>query len=334
MGYHGQPLLLTLLSLVYLSPYLFSFNVHASPVPLGRVTINNTTGQAAVFDDNQQQIIQGPADDGAGVGYAFPAIGWIIYALTFGVPLAFAGIRGWRLTTGASLALAVAVCAWAAVSNSVNASPPISDLFISIIVWGSSGLGFLFGLFEIGRVAGIVSLAISGGISFGIRIVLMREGLLFQGSSLYLVNWVIVGFLGIAAGLSMIYKQRIGILFGSASSGTFLIALGADLIVNQQKGMSRGLRVLMDRNTSHIVDIIEHPYAPPMSTRIIIAASLGLSLILAWAQHKYFKDPFSRKTPEYEDEENPMQFEPTQTRLPRDKTRSFFQAQKSRFSHF
>jgi len=132
----------------------------------------------------------------------------------------------------------------------------------------------------------------------------------------------------------MIYKQRIGILFGSASSGTFLIALGADLIVNQQKGMSRGLRVLMDRNTSHIVDIIEHPYAPPMSTRIIIAASLGLSLILAWAQHKYFKDPFSRKTPEYEDEENPMQFEPTQTRLPRDKTRSFFQAQKSRFSHF
>jgi len=34
--------------------------------------------------------------------------------------------------------------------------------------------------------------------------------------------------------------------------GTFFIGLGVDLTVNQQKGMSRGLRFLFDQNTSHI----------------------------------------------------------------------------------
>jgi len=229
------------------------------------------------------------------------------------------------LTTGASLAIAVAVCAWAAITNT-ETSTPLSDLLLDTIVWGASASAFVFGLFELGRIAGIVAIGVSGGISFGVRIVLMGDGLIVSGEDLYLVNWVIVGFLGIASGLAMIYKQRVGILFGCASTGTFLMALGGDLIVNQQNGMSQGLRFLFDQNSSHIIDIVETGYTPPMTTRIIMGASLALAFPLAWAQHKVFKDPFNRNKMDEEEDfvtGNPLDFSNPST--VRD---------KSRFSHF
>lgn len=37
----------------------------------------------------------------------------------------------------------------------------------------------------------------------------------------------------------------------SASVGTFLTALGIDLIIRKQTGMSMGLRYLFDRNSAH-----------------------------------------------------------------------------------
>ena len=42
-------------------------------------------------------------------------------------------------------------------------------------------------------------------------------------------------------------------IFGSTSSGTFLIILGIDLLLNRQEGMSRGLRFLFDRNSNHLL---------------------------------------------------------------------------------
>lgn len=44
----------------------------------------------------------------------------------------------------------------------------------------------------------------------------------------------------------------------TSSTGTFFIGLGVDLSLNQQKGMSRGLRLLFDQNTSHVA-VSLHP---------------------------------------------------------------------------
>ena len=55
------------------------------------------------------EIVQGFATDGGGVGYDAPAILWIIITLVLGLPLAAAGVRGARLTSGAGLGLALMV---------------------------------------------------------------------------------------------------------------------------------------------------------------------------------------------------------------------------------
>ena len=41
-------------------------------------------------------------------------------------------------------------------------------------------------------------------------------------------------------------------IIGSACSGTFLFAVGADVAMNKQSGLSKGLRVLFDKNPAHI----------------------------------------------------------------------------------
>jgi hypothetical protein len=68
-------------------------------------------GTSQVVDTSKGRIIaQGPATDGSGSGFDGPAIIWTAYLLTLGIPLACAGIRGWRFTTGVALGLAAAVC--------------------------------------------------------------------------------------------------------------------------------------------------------------------------------------------------------------------------------
>lgn len=66
----------------------------------GTMIINPATGM---------EIRQGLATDGGGVGYDAPAVVWILIALALGLPLAAAGVRGARLTSGAGLGLALAV---------------------------------------------------------------------------------------------------------------------------------------------------------------------------------------------------------------------------------
>ena len=86
-------------------------------------------------------------------------------------------------------------------------------------------------------------------------------------------------------------------LNGCASTGSFLCSLGSDLVINQQSGMSRGLRFLIDRNRYHALvrlmapfmtfsfiggvlqDTVTNGYSPPMSTVIILAVSLGLTYV-------------------------------------------------------
>jgi len=217
--------------------------------------------------------------------------------------MAFTGIRGWRLATGVGVGLAGTVAAWAAFVNSISPAP-LSDLVLTAIILGFFLVLFAFGVLPYGRVAGIACIGLLGGTAFGERVVTLKAGLLIPGSMGYSLNWVVVLFFTAAGGASIIFDrcQRGGLVFGCASIGTFLSFLGVDLLINKQAGMSRGLRFLFDRNSSHFLDIVGGGYTPPTMTQILIGASLGATPILALGQHYFFKHPFSRK-PLDEDED-------------------------------
>ena len=158
---------------------------------------------------------------------------------------------------------------WAAFINTESSSSGIPDLSLLGIVMGFFTVGASIGFLDLGKTTGIALLSILGGLSIGIRTVLFRSGLLVGP---FFINWIIVTVAGIVGGILVLFMRRIGIvsyfmlsiqllaitykpitkLIGSAATGTFLVSLGIDLILNKQSGMSRGLRTLFDQNTSHI----------------------------------------------------------------------------------
>lgn len=295
----------------------------ASPI------LNNHTGQLEAFNPITQQLIpQGPATDAGGQDFDGPAILWITFSFVIGPPMAFAGIRGWRLTTGVGLGLAAAVCSWAAIVNTMGPTG-ISDLFILVIVLGFFVFGFIFGLLEIGRRSGFVMVGITGGLAFGIRIFILKADLLLPVSNAYGAIWAIIALMGAINGMLLVFKktERGGLLFACASIGTFLTFLGVDLVLNRQVGMSRGLRFLFDRNSSHIVDIISNGYSPSLLTQILLAVSLGLTPILAFAQHLIFKEPFTRRSKDEDHDdvkEGRLSPKPSRKARMREKHRSSF----------
>ncbi|KAJ7188895.1 hypothetical protein C8R46DRAFT_1056101 [Mycena filopes] len=290
---------LLLLALLF-SPLTAAFPTRAL-IPRTSFTVSNVTGTIQVLDSSGGIILQGPATDGSGSNYDLPALIWIGFSLGLGIPMAVAGIRGWRLTTGVGIGVATAVCTWAAVINSVNETG-IADIFLTSIILVLFFCGFALGVFEIARLGGITAVGLAGGAAFGVRIVLLRAGLLISSTELYALNLVIVGICGIAGGLSLIWFQRPALLFGCASIGTFLTALGLDLILAKQDGMSAGLRFLFDRNDNHVAFLLTNEYAAPIRTRILIIASLALTPILAYVQHRVFRDPFTRRPAESDSE--------------------------------
>lgn len=56
------------------------------------------------------EVAQASATDGGGNGLDVPAIIWLAFAFAVGVPLMLGGVRLGRLTTGAAIGLAGAVC--------------------------------------------------------------------------------------------------------------------------------------------------------------------------------------------------------------------------------
>ncbi|KAJ4493817.1 hypothetical protein C8J55DRAFT_555227 [Lentinula edodes] len=257
-------------------------------------------GSVIILNPSTQQTIpQGPGTDGSGSGFSLPAIVWIVFLLTIGAPLAMAGIRGWRCTTGVAVGLAVIVCSWAAIINSVN-EIGISDILLTLIVLALGFLGLVVGVFEFSRVIAMTLLCLIGGLSFGMRITLLKTDLLFSSLGL---NWLIIVVFGVAGGLLLIWTNRIAMLIACANAGTFLTSLGIDLIFNKQSGLSFGLRSLFDSNDNHLAYFIERTYRPTLSTRIILVVSLVSTPAFAFAQHLIFKQPFTRRGPPLSDDE-------------------------------
>jgi hypothetical protein len=85
----------------------------------------------------------------------------------------------------------------------------ISDIILTAIILANFAFGFIFGVFEIGRLAGITLLGIIGGLAFGVRIILLKDNLLIP---LFLANWLTIGAFGAFGGMLILFKQRAGIV--------------------------------------------------------------------------------------------------------------------------
>jgi hypothetical protein len=87
----------------------------------------------------------------------------------------------------------------------------LSDLILTLITLAVFAVGSLGGLFKLCRLAGLTALSIIGGMSVGMRIVLMREGLLLRSTAL---NWVIIVVCTVAGFAMTLLRRRIGIVRG------------------------------------------------------------------------------------------------------------------------
>ncbi|KAJ1305943.1 hypothetical protein OPQ81_010661 [Rhizoctonia solani] len=264
----------------------------------------------SVFDDvTGAPIPQVQASDGGGLinGRAFsaPNVIWAISAAIIGVPLGVAGVRLWRVTTALGGGLALAFAMWAALINTVSesglaSSQSMSDMLILLITGAAFLVGMVGGAFRILVLPAMAAICALGGSSIAARGVILRPGLLVPpgpNQKLAFVNIVIVAVGALSGGLSVIFKQRESMIFSTSCIGSFLVALAVDLIVNGQNGMSRGLRSLFDMNDNHLADLVGGGYNPPPSSQIMIASSLGLTIILSIIQHFAFPGSFQRSRP-------------------------------------
>ncbi|KAG8221257.1 hypothetical protein J3R82DRAFT_1421 [Butyriboletus roseoflavus] len=256
------------------------------------VIFDNINGTTVVYSPvTGQQIPQGLASDGSGSGFSTSAVLWIVFSFVVGAPLLLAGFRGGRLTLGTAIGTAAVLASWAVIVNTLD-NVGVSDVVLTLCILVLFAMGFSLGLLEMTRVLGILVLGALGGLAIGVRIVLLRSGLIVSDSDAFFLNWLIIGVCGIAGSILVVWKQKYGILNGCASTGSFLCGLGFDLVVNQQFGMSRGLRYLFDRNSYHVVDTMTNGYSPPMTTVAILAVSLGVTPAFAFAQWKVFTRVF------------------------------------------
>jgi hypothetical protein len=98
---------------------------------------------------------------------------------------------------------------WTAFINALGANG-LSDLWLMILPMGAFVCGFILGLFEFGRIAGIAVLGVLGGVAIGVRVVLFRPNLLVW--SPFWANWVISGVMGAVTFVLVIAKQRAAIV--------------------------------------------------------------------------------------------------------------------------
>ncbi|QRV83970.1 hypothetical protein RhiJN_11986 [Ceratobasidium sp. AG-Ba] len=274
----------------------------------------------SVFDEGTgAPIPQVQASDGGGlVGgrvFSAPNVVWAIAGAGIGLPLGGAGVKLWRVTTALGSGLSVAFAMWAALVNTMSEtglapSQSMSDMLILLITGAAFLIGTIGGAFRIAVVPAMAATCAIGGASIAIRAIILRPGLLVPpglNQQLAFVNIVIVAVGILCGGLSVVFNQRGSMIFATASVGSFLLALATDLLLNGQKGMSRGLRIAVLTFISFVLPTTNicrgsHSlfttiglggggYRPPLSSQIVVASSLGLILILSNFNTMYFRGP-------------------------------------------
>lgn len=83
----------------------------------------------------------------------------------------------------------------------------MSDFLILVTVLAFFVFGFILGLLEIGRRSGFVLVGITGGLAFGIRIFILKAGLLLSMSNAYGAIWVMIASMGLINGVLLVFKK-------------------------------------------------------------------------------------------------------------------------------
>ncbi|KLO14870.1 hypothetical protein SCHPADRAFT_939150 [Schizopora paradoxa] len=248
----------------------------------------NESGIITIYSANGDFITQGTATDGGGVGSNGPAILWILFGIFLGLPLAGAGIRLGRYSTGMGFGLLLTFLSWIAIINTMS-SNGIPDLAVVLVLFLLFLCGFVGGFFAI-DFRSDVFLGLVGGASVAMRLVLLRDNLLIP---VEFVNWLLIGLFGGLGFILSVFWQRLGVIFGTVSSGSFLVLIAIDSIVNQQDGLSRGLRLLFDKNKAHVADIAIDGYYPLATTLAWTSVSLALIPFAFGFQYYYWRSiPF------------------------------------------
>jgi len=281
--------------IVLIALFVVSVEAAAAPGPhslLPRLELGNST---------HPHVPQGSATDGGGEEhghghYTLPSVFWIVFSALVGTPLAVAGVRGWRLTTAAGLGLGLCFPVWVAFVNTMSSaglsrSASRSDIILTLLVLGAFIVGWIIGFLPMGIRVGMVSTCVSGGFALGIMLAITKHNLLVP---IFAINWVIIAALGLIGLITVIFHRRASMIVSTVTVGLFLDALAIDLAINGSRGMSRGLRFLMDRNSSHADEMIKRGYRPPVSTTIILCIAISFIPLVSILQHKLFPGPFER----------------------------------------
>lgn len=101
--------------------------------------------------------------------------------------------------------------AWSVIVNTLD-NVGVSDIFLTICILALFVMGFALGLLQMSRVLAVLVLGILGGLAIGVRIILLRGGLLISDPDTFFVNWLIIGVCGIAGSILIVWKQRYGIV--------------------------------------------------------------------------------------------------------------------------
>ena len=92
--------------------------------------------------------------------------------------------------------------------NTVSADG-LSDVLLTVIAIAGFAIGFLVGVLKFGRWAGVLLLGVLGGFSLGVRVVLLRPGLLVPD---YRLNWLVLAVFLVMGLFLVLLRQHFGIV--------------------------------------------------------------------------------------------------------------------------
>ncbi|GAA5861483.1 hypothetical protein JCM1840_005385 [Sporobolomyces johnsonii] len=248
---------------------------------------------------NDDSTTQETTLDGSGHAPFLHSPSFLLFAIESilaGLFLAVSGHRGWRATTALGATLLLEFLVWVIMANTMGedgfsaASAADTGIIVWAVVTASGVVGLVLGA-TVWRI-GVFAMGACSGLALGLSIAMMGDNALRA-----VARWVIIGVLA-AAGLVVppLLISSVGMAISTSVTGSFLVWLGIDLLVNNIDGMSLGLRYILDHNSTHFRD----SYHPPTTTRVFLALSWFSAVVCALFQIWYFlhrrREPFIRRT--------------------------------------
>ena len=97
---------------------------------------------------------------------------------------------------------------------------------------------------------------------------------------------IVTSVLGLVGLVAILVVLNPAIAMSSALVGAWLICLAIDLLVNENRGWSYGLRLALDYNPVHRRMLEGDGYMPPVSSRVLVGVAWVLGIVRALCAHQ------------------------------------------------